>query len=68
MLTVSENKIAFGRLVGGTSGVPTVADTLDYTQLRNKPSIEGVTLENNKTFPQLHLDNITTSQLDAICI
>lgn len=68
MINIEENKIAFGRIVGGTSGVPTVADALDYTQLRNKPSIEGVTLVNNKTFIQLNLETITNAELDTICI
>ena len=68
LININESKIAFGRIIGGTSGVPTVADALDYTQLRNKPSIEGVTLVGNKEYPDIHLDNITNAQLDAICI
>lgn len=68
MISVNEGKIAFGRLMGGTIGVPTATDTLDYSQLRNKPSIEGVTLVDNKTFPNLHLDNITNARLDEICV
>lgn len=33
----------------------------DYDSLRNKPSIEGVTLEGDKSFADLHLERITDS-------
>lgn len=37
-------------MIGGSNG-----GTLDYSKLRNKPSINGVTLEGNKTAAQLML-------------
>lgn len=37
-------------MVGGSGG-----GTLDYTKLNNKPSINGVVLEGNKTAAQLRL-------------
>ena len=40
--------------------------TDDYNKLFNKPQIEGVTLEGNKTFPQLGLDAITPQEIDEI--
>ncbi len=43
-------------------------DTMDYdyNSLRNKPSIEGVTLQGDKTFPQLGLDIISNQDIDKI--
>ena len=40
----------------------------DYNTLSNKPSIEGVTLVNNKSFSDLGLDYITTSEIDEIIL
>lgn len=40
----------------------------DYTLLDNKPSINGVTLVGNKTFPQLDLLRITNQELEEILI
>lgn len=39
----------------------------DYNQLSNKPQIEGVTLEGNKTFPNLNLDVISIDDIDILC-
>lgn len=39
----------------------------DYAQLTNKPQIEGVTLEGNKTFPNLNLDVISIDDIDLLC-
>jgi len=38
----------------------------NYNNLTNKPSIEGVTLEGNKTFEELNLENITNSELESM--
>lgn len=38
-----------------------VVSSDDYGSLRNKPSIEGVTLEGDKSFADLHLERITDS-------
>lgn len=40
--------------------------TNDYTQLINKPKIEGITLVGNKMFPDLNLRTITNSELEEI--
>lgn len=40
--------------------------TNDYTQLINKPKIEGITLVGNKLFPDLNLNTITNSELENI--
>lgn len=40
--------------------------TDDYDELTNKPSIEGVTLEGNKTFDQLNLTGITNSEIEDL--
>lgn len=38
----------------------------DYEKLSNKPSIEGVTLEKNKTFKQLGLDTLSVQEIEKI--
>lgn len=40
----------------------------DYSRLTNKPMIEGVVLDGNKTFEDLHLNVLTNSELEAILI
>lgn len=39
-----------------------------YNALTNKPSIEGVTLEGNKTYDELNLIGITNSEIEALTI
>lgn len=38
----------------------------DYEDLDNLPKIEGVTLEGNKTFPQLNLNTTTIQDIEKI--
>lgn len=45
-------------------GSTTVVSVNDYNDLRNKPSIEGVTLEGDKTFEELNLQSLTNSELE----
>lgn len=40
--------------------------TSNYEELNNKPSIEGVTLLGNKTFPQLGLGTLTAQEIDEL--
>ena len=40
--------------------------TKNYNRLINKPSIEGVTLEGNKTFEELNLRPVTNAELAAL--
>lgn len=40
--------------------------TKDYNRLINKPKIEGVTLEGDKTYEELNLRGLTNSELEAI--
>lgn len=40
--------------------------TSDYNQLVNKPQIEDVTLQGNKTFDELNLIDITNSEIETI--
>ena len=40
----------------------------DYDLLTDKPQIEGVTLEGNKTFEELQLQGITNSELENILV
>lgn len=42
--------------------------TLDYSSLANKPQIEGVTLQGNKTFSQLSLTKLTNSELESMLV
>jgi len=44
----------------------TVGGTTDYERLRNLPSIEGVTLIGDKTFPQLNMSRLTNSEIEAL--
>lgn len=43
-----------------------VDGTDDYNKLRNKPSIEDVTLVGNKTFPELGLHHITNMEIEHL--
>lgn len=43
-----------------------VGGTTDYERLRNLPSIEGVTLIGDKTFPQLNMSRLTNSEIEAL--
>lgn len=52
--------------VGRVSGSISPARERDYNALQNKPSIEGVELVGNKTFPQLGLDTATQAEVEAI--
>ena len=39
--------------------------TTDYNELENKPSIETVELVGDKTFAQLHMNNLTNEDIDS---
>lgn len=45
----------------GTSG-----GTNNYDLLRNKPQIEGVTLEGDKSFKQLGMDTLSVQEIEKI--
>ena len=49
--------------VGGSATV-----SMDYNRLKNKPMIEGVVLEGDKTFEELHLNVLTNEELEAILV
>lgn len=55
-----------GTVTGGLSLPTQRAATRDYDRLENKPQIEGVTLQGNKTFPELGLEEITPQEIDEI--
>lgn len=40
--------------------------TTNYNRLSNKPSIEGVTLQGDKTFPQLGLGTLSVQEIERI--
>ena len=46
------------------AGSTTVVTVNDYEELRNKPSIEGVELEGDKTFEELNLQRLTNAELE----
>lgn len=55
--------------VSASMGVGTVImrdGTNDFNDLINKPSIENITLEGNKTFKQLGLEEITPQEIDEM--
>lgn len=62
---LNSSPIAYNRIIAYAGGIPWV-DTTDYTVLRNKPSIEGVTLNGNKTFVQLGLIPLTNAEIDTL--
>lgn len=45
-------------------GIPIAAD--DYNGLRNKPKIEGVTLEGDKTYEELNMNRLTNIEIENI--
>jgi hypothetical protein len=50
-----------------TSGEVDVDESqLDYSLLNNIPSIEGVPLVGNRTFPQLTLTSLTNQEIEAL--
>lgn len=44
----------------------TPGGTKNYNELVNKPKIEGVTLEGNKTFEELHMNALTNIELERL--
>lgn len=52
-----------GQLAGGLTIPEKVDSVKDYEKLKNKPSIESVTLVGDKTFEQLGLSSISTDDL-----
>ena len=65
-LSLSESEVK--RILGANPGQiydPTTA-VQDYNDLDNRPQIEGVTLEGNKTFPALHLDSMPVPDIERI--
>lgn len=55
-----------GRRLDGTLSMPRTGGTGDYDKLENKPKIEGVTLEGDKTYEQLNLNKLTNEELEAL--
>lgn len=56
--TLSESSLDF------QFGIP--ASITDYNQLTNRPQIEGVTLEGDKTYPELNLEPISRASIANI--
>lgn len=52
--------------LAGFSGFP--VGTMDYERLSNKPMIEGVELEGDKTFEDLNLHTLTNEELEALLV
>ena len=48
------------------SGVIYQNGTADYSELKNKPSIESVELDGNKSFEELGLQSMTLQELDNL--
>lgn len=64
-----EGDVLVKRSRANQDAVWTAGDELfdrDYARLNNKPSIEGVTLEGDLTFPELHLRGLTNMELEAM--
>ena len=68
-LAASENYLANSQFRwSGNSYINISASTSNYNNLINKPSIENVTLENNKTFDELGISSISNARLEEIFI
>ena len=50
----------------GTAWIKYGSSTTDYEALLNKPSINGVTLEKNKTFEELGREDIANARIKQI--
>ena len=46
--------------------IPSVGGTTDYEQLINKPQIEGVELQGNKTLQDLSIQALTNLELEEL--
>lgn len=65
--TIRANASVTGTMgASATLGQTVTGGTTDYERLRNLPSIEGVTLIGNKTFPQLNMSKLTNSEIEAL--
>lgn len=70
---LQQNTIRASASVTGTMGATAtlgqtviIGGTTDYERLRNLPSIEGVPLIGDKTFPQLNMSKLTNSEIEAL--
>ncbi len=43
-----------------------ILETGDYNALKNRPSVQGVTLEGDRSFRELGLEDITEAEIDEI--
>lgn len=50
----------------GVEGV--IVHSSDYNVLSNRPKIEGVLLEGDKTFEELNLQSLTNQELEAMLV
>lgn len=55
-----------GSQLNAEFGTVQKVSTSDYNDLYNKPKIEGVTLQGNKTFPELGLGTMTDQEIDNV--
>lgn len=57
-------KISGIKHIKGSLSIPTTVD--NYSELKNKPSIESIELDGNKTLKQLGIDKISTEEIENI--
>ena len=58
--------ITMPRTITATIGSSNIGGTSNYEDLANKPSIESVELVGNKTFVDLGLESIESSDIDNL--
>lgn len=65
---VIDGEISGGLKIDGQAGVIYRAGggTADYNLLKNKPEIEGVTLQGNKSFKELGLGMLSVQEIEKI--
>lgn len=62
----TQNRLSAKNKLVGKLGTGYVGSSLNYNNLRNKPSIEDVELIGNKTFEELGLAEIDNLEIDKL--
>lgn len=66
VIYIANKMLTAGTATASSSGGGSGGGTRDYNDLINKPSIEGVTLEGDKTFEELTLESLNNIEIHNI--
>lgn len=64
--SIQEEEFEFTSDLAYGGGGGTIIVSNDYNEMINKPKIEGVTLQGDKTFPELSLNVLTNTELEQM--